>query len=314
MLSRPSHEGHLTRSNRPIVLEAMRPSRFISAHHVMYPATMSIRDTLLAVDSAEDDCLYKMLREDDVVGKRAVYLFLEYPDLIPKDARTYGPSAIRELSKLAEWYDNMKWKTLTISKDESGLRVRRDAFKPHTVSREYVHEDLKFFDIFKMQDLMEVKTRSWRFRDQGKHCYLKMARFCFEVRALEREIKAYRELMRHGSDLAPILLGYAYEDTRDRVVGLVMEEVIGRHPSLADLATCQEALRQLHGLGIAHGDINMYNMIITKDGVKFIDFEEACLRLADQEDEWIRRTDKEMQLLEEKLSEKSGEGRPWESD
>ncbi|KAM4066609.1 hypothetical protein HRG_012119 [Hirsutella rhossiliensis] len=271
---------------------------------------MSIQDTILAIYSAEDDCLYRILREDDVHGKRAVYVLLEYPDLIPKDSRTYGPTAIRELSKLTEWYG--EWKTLTISIDESGLRRQPDAFKPHALSQEYVYDGYGLFDIFKLKDLEGVKTRTWRFREQEKPCYLKMARFDFEIEALEREAKAYQTLTYYGSTLAPKLLGYAYEETHDRVIGLIIEEVIGRHPTIADLAICREGLRQLHGFGIIHGDVNMYNIFITKDGAKFIDFEESCIGTADQEEAWVRRANKEMQSLEEKLLDKSGEGRPWE--
>lgn len=269
-----------------------------------------MKDTVLTIYSAEVDCLYRIFREDDVNGKRAVYVLLEYPELIPEHDRTYGPSALRELSKLAGWWDD--WKTLTISKDESGLKIQPDAFEPHAVSREYVHDDFHLFDLLKIQDLVEVKSRTWRFRWQGKLCYLKMARFDFEIRALEREIKAYQNLSRHGSNLAPAFLGYAYEETRDRVVGLVIEEVVGRHPGIADLPICQEALRQLHGLGMTHGDVNRYNIFITDDGAKFVDFEESCIRLVDPEEEWMQRTEKEMQALEEKLVDESGEGRPWE--
>ncbi len=76
-------------------------------------------------------------------------------------------------------------------------------------------------------------------------------------------------------------LGYIFGEEPNRVIGFIIEEVIGRHPGIADLDTCEAALRKLHKAGIAHGDLNKYNVIIANKGlVKFIDFE-ASMRLED---------------------------------
>ena len=87
-------------------------------------------------------------------------------------------------------------------------------------------------------------------------------------------------MTQRNSTLAPRLLGYAFEGAPRRVIGFVFEEVIGRRPSIADLKTCEIALRQLHDLDIIHGDINEDNMFIAKEGVKFIDFEDASIGFA----------------------------------
>lgn len=52
-------------------------------------------------------------------------------DVIPEEARTYGPDVICELSKLEEWYDT--WDTLTVHKDEGGIRSEHDVYRPHAL-------------------------------------------------------------------------------------------------------------------------------------------------------------------------------------
>ncbi|KAE8392388.1 hypothetical protein BDV23DRAFT_151126 [Aspergillus alliaceus] len=49
-------------------------------------------------------------------GKR--HFVIPRPSHLRLLSRTYGPDAIRELSKLEEWYDT--WDTLTVHKDEAG--------------------------------------------------------------------------------------------------------------------------------------------------------------------------------------------------
>ena len=41
------------------------------------------------------------------------------------------------------------------------------------------------------------------------------------------------------------------------------------------------ALQQLHGLGIVHGDINRYNILMTDEGPKFIDLEVSTVETSD---------------------------------
>jgi RIO-like serine/threonine protein kinase len=61
------------------------------------------------------------------------------------------------------------------------------------------------------------------------------------------------------------------------VVAFLFEELYGDFASIDDLQVCSEALQELHGLGILHGNINKYNIFLTADGPKFIDFEESIL-------------------------------------
>ena len=54
-----------------------------------------------------------------------------------------------------------------------------------------------------------------------------------------------------------------------------MEKAIGCEASIKDLAICEAAVSKLHSLGLMHGDLNRFNFIVGKCGVKLIDFENA---------------------------------------
>jgi hypothetical protein len=107
---------------------------------------------------------------------------------------------------------------------------------------------------------------------------LEIARFKHELVALEKEIRAYCALMNHKFTLAPEFIGYVYEEEEDRVIGFLMEEIHGRHPGIGDLRICQYTVQQLHSIGIIHGDPNRYNIIITGDEARLIDFEASTLQ------------------------------------
>lgn len=266
------------------------------------------QDTVLNVDAAPADCLYR-IRRSSHGHTRVVYVHVLSSDFIPVDDRTYGPAIVRRLSDLDEWHQ--KWKTLTVSGSADALRIDMDKFKPHSLSPEYVHNCYPLHNIEEFPSQSHVKTRIWRCPapDADAEVYLKLARFQFETRALEREVKAYHSL--RGSGLVPAFVGYIYEETPTRVVGFITEQVIGRHPDDAtDSAACLAALRSLHEHGVVHGDVNKYNIIITKDGPKFIDFEESILR--NEATDWEQRTRREEQSLLAGLSDQSGQGAPWE--
>ncbi|TWU74618.1 hypothetical protein ED733_001826 [Metarhizium rileyi] len=263
------------------------------------------RDTVLAADAAPGDCLYRIRRHAHWQPDRIVYVWLKCPDLIPdEELRAFGPSVVRALSQLPAWRES--WKTLTVSAENSVVQTQSDVFKPHSLPTDVLFEGYPFFDLLKLQNLKAVKSRTWSCLHHGRRCYLKTARFQFEVNALAREVNAYHAL--RNSDLCPNLVGYVYEESPDRVVGFLMEEIVGYHPTIDDLAPCEAALRKLHNMGIAHGDPHKYNIIIAVDGAKFIDFEQAALR--DDTEEWPNTVQKEHEELRDKLLDMSGLGRP----
>lgn len=85
-----------------------------------------------------------------------------------------------------------------------------------------------------------------RIEHQDRACFLKIARFGLELPWLAREIKAYHDLSRRNSTLAPRILGYAFEESLHQVTGFIIEDVTGRRPGIEDLETCRKALQQLH--------------------------------------------------------------------
>lgn len=127
---------------------------------------------------------------------------------------------------------------------------------------------------------------------------VKIARFEWEIPRIEQETRAYQLL--EGSGLAPRFLGHVHEN--GRVMGFVLEKLEGRPASFKDLCICETALKQLHGLGLVHGDVNRYNFLITKEGVKLFDFE--CF----QGNASPNLMSKELENLRAELVEESGRG------
>lgn len=90
----------------------------------------SPQDSVLSVLADSEEILYRIRRSD----KRIVYVTVLDPDIIPKNKRTYGPSAIEELGKLNAWKD--PWITLTVDSDNHGVVCQEDINEPHAVPRE----------------------------------------------------------------------------------------------------------------------------------------------------------------------------------
>ncbi|KAF2155226.1 hypothetical protein K461DRAFT_266525 [Myriangium duriaei CBS 260.36] len=126
----------------------------------------------------------------------------------------------------------------------------------------------------------------------------KIARFEWEIPRIEQETKAYQLLQ--GSGLAPRFLAHIHEE--GRIMGFLLEMIEGRSASIEDLGACEIALKKLHRMGSVHGDVNRYNFLITKDGVKLIDFERL------QENAGLEAMSKEMRDLRSGLVDESGRG------
>jgi hypothetical protein len=269
---------------------------------------MVIKDILLSLDMGPTDCLYRIRREEGS-SQRVVYVVITDLDIIPEDSRTYGPDLLRELARLKGWYDT--WDTLTVYKNESGIQGRPDEFKPHALSKEQILGDYEFFNLLELPVLQSPKTRVFRVTVQDRECFLKIARFEFELGWLAQEIRTYHMLMQQQSTLTPRLLGYAFEERSYRVIGFILEEIVGRPAEITDLKMCERALEGLHSLDIIHGDLNRHNIFITDNGIKFIDLEDSCVRPPGKLEDWDAIKAGEMQSLAEKLSDNSGKGCPW---
>ncbi|KAL5349769.1 hypothetical protein ACLOAV_004801 [Pseudogymnoascus australis] len=92
----------------------------------------------------------------------------------------------------------------------------------------------------------------------------KIARFEWEIPRLEQETRIYRLLASADSELAPRFLGHIREG--ERVIGFVLEKVVGRAAGTEDLAACGEVLGRLHGVGVVHGDVNRFDFLVGEGG------------------------------------------------
>lgn len=257
---------------------------------------------MLNVESGRDEILYRIQR-DSGNGKRIVYVTITSPDVIPEDDRTYGPAAIAQLCKLKEWSGS--WTTLVVYKDKE-IWCETDVSPPHAVPKKHLLNQYPICDISSLSIVHEAKSRVSEVSYGGRNSFLKIARFPRELPWLVQEIQAYHALA--GSLFAPELLSYVSESSLDRVVGILVEKLVGRTAELVDLQPCGQALDQLHN-HLIHGDLCKYNIFITSEGPKFIDFENSILVGAER---WtIASRDEEKRILAEKLADTSGAGQPW---
>lgn len=100
----------------------------------------------------------------------------------------------------------------------------------------------------------------------------KFAVFPWETSWLEDETIAYQWI--DGKDIGPRFLGHLTED--GRVIGVLLERVLeARHAEPEHLSLCQQAVQELHNLGIRHGDLNKHNILISGGRATLIDFDMA---------------------------------------
>lgn len=133
----------------------------------------------------------------------------------------------------------------------------------------------------------------------------KFACWEWEIDYMNDECAAYQWI--EGHNIGPKFLGHIAEE--GRVIGFLMERSTdeagdARHATPADVGACSRALTKLHQLGILHGDINKYNMLVTSKGVTLVDFCTA------RKSEDTSAFDKEMQSLEVRLRSDSRLGKP----
>ncbi len=261
-------------------------------------------DTLLSLDPSPEDCLYRIRRVSGDVN-RVLYVTVTNPAFLPEEEQTYGPSVIAELGRLREWGGN--WTTLRVHSHGGVLSCEVDVFPPHALSRDHVFDGYPVCNIFDLQVRRSPKQRVSEVLWAVQACFLKIARFSFELRWVAREVDAYHRLA--GSPLAPRFLAYVFEEVPDRIVGFLVESVSGRAAGIGDLEPCREALAKLHR-HLIHGDLCRYNILITPEGPRFIDFEDAVL----EADNWEALKQAEEQTLAEKLADESGAGRPRDMD
>ncbi len=239
-----------------------RIPRNVVRHHLK---SMEGKEELLSLDLEDSDYLYRIERDD-----RIIYVSI-CPDLVPKGDRTNGPKVLSHIEKIPKWKE--QWRTLTVEKTPYGILSKVDGFLPHSLAEHPISG--QYYNILNLTRIRRISNRVSLVSQNYQKCMLKIARFEHELEALSTEIRAYSVLQVRHSTLAPTFLGYVYEEEENRVIGFLMEFLRGHHPHLKDQQLCNNAIQELHKIGIVHGDPNKYNIIIEEDTVKFIDFEEA---------------------------------------
>lgn len=97
----------------------------------------------------------------------------------------------------------------------------------------------------------------------------RIAHFEWEIPRTEQETRAYQLLEESG--LAPRFLDHVHEN--GRTMGFLLEKVEDV-PLPSKIWICvKQRWEKLHGMGFVHGDVNLYNFLITNEGVQLLDFE-----------------------------------------
>lgn len=91
---------------------------------------------------------------------------------------------------------------------------------------------------FSVKILSQPKRGTPRARLGEQDAFMKIAPFPYQLNYLKQEVTMYQHLLRENPPCAPKLLGYVYEETSDRVVGLLCQAIEGRHPVAADHGAC----------------------------------------------------------------------------
>lgn len=166
---------------------------------------------------------------------------------------------------------------------------------------------MAFYNLFDLITLGWIGERLYRVGLDGKTFILKVAAFKYELRYLQKEVAAYFTLAASGFPMAPRFIGLVYEETKDRTIGILIEEILGTVPAIRNLEDCKKTVRLLHTHGIIHGDLNRYNFLMTEQGAKVFDFGSAVAK-ADVDP---TAAEEELEGLEAKLKDESGVGKHW---
>ena len=224
-------------------------------------------DRLLSLDLEDTDLQYRFQKGDSFV-----YVTIRPPSLIPQEDRIEGSRILSHLQALPIWKES--WHTLEISGSPECPHFERDPREPHRIAPSLLAADVKRYNLGHIQVLDRISNRLFKGHVDGRKVVVKIARFEHELRYLQQEFLAYHFLRACSS--IPAFYGYVFEEKEERIIGFVMEELIGRHASPEDLEECLAVIRTLHSIDFCHGDVNRYNLIQTEEGMKIFDLEASC--------------------------------------
>jgi hypothetical protein len=256
------------------------------------------------------DCFYRF-RRDLTDASTIVYVHVKNLDIIPQQCQTYGPDVINVLEKNVGGWDQ-QWTTLEVCSDANGEIVGLpNTWQPHSLPPQLTVDDLPHLNVLGLEILSQFKSRVFEIRLNGQQQILKICPFAFQIKSMEKEIRAYHMLAAKRCNLIPRITSYVFERSQDQVIGFTCTKFQGRFAELVDYTKCKRSLTELHSCGVVHGDINKYNIIITSDGPRFFDLEESVFDTEDSEDNLSSLQQRELDGLERALSDQDGLGRPW---
>lgn len=264
-------------------------------------------DQIFELEESSINGMRKILRKAST-SSRILYLHIDNIEWLQRSQQGLE-HFLSDLSELEGWYDD--WSTATI--DYNG-NLQRDAFSAPLIPANALDPSYPRFNIPDITLIAKRQATVKLVEVEGKRCYLKAARYPHEIDDIKNEIKVYQHLTKRTPFLVPRLVGYAYEDTKERVTGFVTEEVEGaRHATVEDLRVCEEAVLEMHDADVIHNDLNKFNLLVAADGKrKMIDFEIS--ELGDDtysEEQWTSKKEREYESVGQALEDTDEGGKPF---
>lgn len=252
---------------------------------------------ILSMEVDDDDAYESEYRVQ--IGNQVKYLIIS-PGTFDRDTLSFPIDSLPPLP-----YDE-KWTAALISRDKTSkdLKYSLSDRKMVGIKNQWHDCSIDCLALSKTKQLTamafegDLHSSATTHHDLPPTVIAKIARFEWELPRVEQETRAYQLL--EGSGLAPRFLGHVHEN--GRIMGFIVEKLEGRPASYGDLSGCETAIRQLHGIGLLHGDVNRYNFLVTGEGVKLLDFECA------QENASSDSMSKELENVRGGLTDESGLG------
>jgi hypothetical protein len=169
------------------------------------------------------------------------------------------------------------WTTMCISPGTNGALESTISFDRLPAIRQIWHP--KTVDVLSFRKTKMYRSAIHEVLYQGQKAISKIACFEWDIQCMDNETRAYSIINKYqqqhpsAAHIAPEFLAHLTEN--GRVIGMLLEKVEGDAASIDDLPKCREALCNLHGMGLVHGDVNRFNFMVdrAKDRVCLLDFE-----------------------------------------
>jgi Lipopolysaccharide kinase (Kdo/WaaP) family len=236
--------------------------------------------TLLVDSEDQEDSEYRFL----VDGRDVKYVTVA-PISLPRDDRTFAPILIPLLPP----FPPGDWNVGHIAKDSATGQLEFACYEKielNGITDTWHPTTIDFLELKKLDRLRQnVQRVSHPLFDTP--VIFKFAEFDWQMSYFKAETAAYKWI--EGTGIGPAFLGHVTE--AGRVIGWVMEDLAPAQTAEPDdLEACQRVLRQLHALGIKHGDINRFNFLVRGDKARLVDFEvaEECNDVKELEEEYER--------------------------